>query len=195
MKEKKVLSFSGPNFPVFGLNTESYSAIHERNSCFVVAWFRSYLTNRKQYISITHDNKINQQKGICGVPQGSVLGSLLFLIYIKDLPNASNLLNTIMFEDDTNLFFENKNKSVLFSTVKSELKREYCEWFISKKLSLNITKTKFPFVHKASRRDDLPFVLPKLFINNQVIKKQSFIKFLGILLDGNPPMERAFEND
>ena len=59
------------------------------------------------------------------------------------------------------------------------------EWFISNKLSLNVKKTKFSIFHKASRRDDLPLVLPKLFINNQVIKRQSSIKFLGILLDEN----------
>ena len=59
------------------------------------------------------------------------------------------------------------------------------EWFISNKLSLNVKKTKFSIFHKASRRDDLPLLLPKLFINNQVIKRQSSIKFLGILLDEN----------
>ena len=60
------------------------------------------------------------------------------------------------------------------------------EWFISNKLSLNVKKTsKFSIFHKASGRDYLPLVLPKLFINIQVIKRQSSIKFLGILLDEN----------
>ena len=59
------------------------------------------------------------------------------------------------------------------------------EWFISKNLSLNSKKTKFLIFYKANRRDDLPLVLPKLFVNNQVIKRQSSIKFLGILLDEN----------
>ena len=57
------------------------------------------------------------------------------------------------------------------------------EWFISKNLSLNSKKTKFLNFYKANRRDDLPLVLPKLFVNNQVIKRQSPIKILGILLD------------
>ena len=149
-----------------------------------LAWFRSYLTNRKQYICINNDTKTNEQKVTCGVPQGSILGPLLFLIYVNDLPSASNLLNTIMFADDTNLFFEHKDISFLFSTVNREL-QNINEWFISNKLSLNVKKTKFSIFHKASRRDDLPLLLPKLFINNQVIKRQSSIKFLGILLDEN----------
>ena len=68
------------------------------------------------------------------------------------------------------------------------------EWFISYKLSLNVTKTsKFSIFHKASGRDYLPLVLPKLFINIQVIKRQSSIKFLGILLDEN--LAETFEID
>ena len=103
---------------------------------------------------------------------------------VNDLPSASNLLNTIMFAEDTNLYFEHKDMSVLFSTVNREL-QNINEWFISYKLSLNVKKTKFSFFHKASRRDDLPLVLPKFFINNQIIKRQSLIKFVGILLDKN----------
>ena len=115
------------------------------------------------------------KKVTCGVPRGSALGPLLFLIYISDLPR---------FADNTNLFSEHKDISVLLSTVNREL-QNINEWFISNKLSLNVKKTKFSIFHKASRRDDLPLVLPKLFINNQVIKRQSSIKFLGILLDEN----------
>ena len=103
------------------------------------------------------------KKVTCGVPRGSALGPLLFLIYISDLPR---------FADNTNLFSENKDISVLLSTVNRDL-QNINEWFISNKLSLNVKKTKFSIFHKASRRDDLPLVLPKLFINNQVIKRQS----------------------
>ena len=110
------------------------------------------------------------KKVACKVPQGSILGPLLFLMYVNDLPGAFNFLNTIMFADDTNLFFEHKDISLLFSKVNRELKNVN-EWFISNKLSLNVKKRKFSIFHKASRRDDLPLVLPKLFINNQVIKR------------------------
>ena len=72
-----------------------------------------------------------------------------------------------MLADDTNLFFE--HRSVLFSTVNREL-QNINEWFISNKLSLNVKKTKFSNFHKASRKYDLPLLLPKLFFNNQVKK-------------------------
>ena len=148
-----------------------------------LVWFKSYLTNRKRCICINNDTKTNEQKVKCRVPQESILGSLLFLIYVNDLPSVSNLLNTIMFADHTNLF-EHKDISVLFSTMNREL-QNVNEWFISNKLSLKVKKSKFSIFLKASRRDDLSLVLQKLFINNQVIKRQLSIKFLGILLYEN----------
>ena len=86
-----------------------------------LAWFRSYLTNRKQYIQITNDSKSDLRNTTCGVPQGSILGSLLFLVYVNDLPSSSKILNPIMFAEDTNLFYEHKNIK-LFATLNKEYK-------------------------------------------------------------------------
>ena len=83
-----------------------------------LAWFRSYLTNRKQYICINNDAKTNEQKVTCGIPQRSILGPLLFLIYVNDFASASNLLNTIMFADDTNLFLTQRRKRSFFDSEK-----------------------------------------------------------------------------
>ena len=90
-------------------------------------------------------------------------------------------------------FFEHEDLSVLFSTVNREL-QNINEWLISNKLFLNVKKRKFSIFDKASRRDDLPIVLPKVSINNQVIKRQSYINFLGIIMDENV-MEGTFEID
>ena len=68
-----------------------------------LSWFKNYLENGKQYLNYSNDvTNLPQIK--CGVPQESILGPLLFLIYVSNLCNASNLLDPIMFADDTNLF-------------------------------------------------------------------------------------------
>ena len=119
-----------------------------------------------------------------GVPEGSILGSLLFLLYINGLPQASELLNPIMFADDTNLSYSGKNIHSLFNTIDNELSN-ISHWFGSHKLSLNADKTKFTLFDKVIQKDNIPLVLPTLKINNTLIKRVDHIKFLGVLLDEN----------
>ena len=71
-------------------------------------WFQSYLKNRKQYVTV-NDHNSTFSKIVCRVPQGSILGPILFLIYINDLNLISNKLKSIMFADDTNLFMSDKS--------------------------------------------------------------------------------------
>ena len=147
------------------------------------AWIASYLSNRLKYIQIDENSKTEYCVVKCGVPQGSILGPLLFLLYVNDLKNASSVLDPIMFADDTNLFYTHSNIQKLFSTMNEEL-ASINQWFTSNKLSLNAKKTKYSFFHKPSKIDDIPLMLPKLTISN-VIERQEFIKFLGVLLDEN----------
>ncbi len=84
-------------------------------------WFKSYLSNRKQFVSVNGHSSSTCEVA-CGVPQGSVLGPLLFLIYINDLPNSSNLLSFFLFADDTNIYFESDDLTRLTKTVNKELK-------------------------------------------------------------------------
>ena len=100
-------------------------------------WLASYLNNRKQYVSY-NTNSTDTRTVLCGVPKGSILGPLLFLLYINDLSKASSILSPIMFADDTNLFYFHHNIKTIFATVNNE-------WFKANELSLNNTKTKYSF--------------------------------------------------
>ena len=82
-----------------------------------LAWFASYLNGRKQYIKINESADTLKKDVKCGVPQSSILGSLLFFKYVHDLPNSSNVLVPRMFADDTKFFFEHSNKSTLFKKL------------------------------------------------------------------------------
>ena len=120
----------------------------------------------------------------CGVPNGSILGSLPFLLSITDLQFTSELLNPIMFADNTNLFYSNKDINTVFLKVNDELQK-INECFTSNKLSPNVRKNKHSFFYKLRKKDDIPPVLPKLIICNRKITRTESIKFLGVLLDEN----------
>ena len=105
----------------------------------MLEWFRSYLSKRKQYISI--DGRSYELLDItCEVPQGSVLGPLLFLIYINDLLNASEVLDFYLFADDTNIYFESKTLDDIEKTLNGELNKLFI-WLNVNRLSLIIDKT------------------------------------------------------
>ena len=69
-----------------------------------LAWFVSYLNGRKQYVKLTESADTVKKDIKCGVPQGSILGPLLLLLYVNDLPNSSKVFVPIIFADDTNSF-------------------------------------------------------------------------------------------
>ena len=140
-------------------------------------WFRNYLTDRKQF-TVFKDSRSDYQNVVCGVPQGSILGPLLFLIYINDLSTVSNALFTILFADDTSIFLSDKNYDTLLNTMNNEL-LIITKWLSANKLSLNIKKTHYMvFSGKKSNLSNCD-----VRINNQTISKVSEIKFLGVLVD------------
>ena len=103
--------------------------------------FTSYLRNRMQMMSLVSVNS-DIQTVCCGVPQGSVLGPLLFLIYINDFHNCSELLDFHLFADNASLFFKHKDINILESEINSELANLHI-WLSANKLSLNIEKSNF----------------------------------------------------
>ena len=138
--------------------------------------FTSYLTNRKQFVSIdgysTNSIDIN-----IGVPQGSVLGPLFFLIFINDLPLSLKQLKSILFADDTTLHYSHANVHSLCNILTSDLEHVR-KWLICNQLTLNAKKTYFIIFSLKKLPDDL-----RVFIGDNTIEQRKNGKFLGITLD------------
>ena len=143
-------------------------------------WFKSYLSNRKQFVYFNGVMSATTSV-IYGVPQGSILGPLLFLIYINDIVKCSKILHLILFADDTNLTYSNLNFQVLVKTVNDELKK-LSVWFEANKLSLNVKKTQIIIFGNKKITSNIE---TKIMFNNCVIEKVKQTKFLGIIVDEN----------
>ena len=141
-------------------------------------WFQPYLSNRQQFVSINNSDS-NTLHITCGVPQGSVLGPLLFIIYINDFINSSSIFNFHLFADDCNLFYSDKDLQHLEETVNREL-GEINTWLCANKLSLNIDKTHFVIFHPYQKKLNYSM---KIEINGKTINQYKSVKYLGILID------------
>ena len=144
-----------------------------------LAWFGSYLSNRKRYIHIGENSKTDLKYVICGVPQGSILGPPLFLVYVNDLQNASRYFDPIMFADDTNLFFNHKGIKYLFTVVTNELVN-IKDWFTANKLSLNVKKINTHSSISQVRKTISLFAYQNLKSITMKYKEKNLLSSLGV---------------
>ena len=141
-------------------------------------WFRSYLTDRKQFVSINGYD--SDMLGVnIGVPQGSVLGPLLFLIYINDFHLAIKNSTVHHFADDTNLLHANDSMKQLNKLLNQDL-RSLCDWLKANKIALNVAKTEVLFFRHPNKafNNDL-----KLKIDGKKLFPSHNVKYLGVYVD------------
>jgi len=143
-------------------------------------WFKSYLTDRQQFVSIGgEDSDFTTTEH--GVPQGSVLGPLLFLVYINDLHQCINNSTSFHFADDTNLLYI-PNKKVRNTNITRRLNidlKSLNNWLMANKISLNSSKTELIVF----RKNNVPIPNLKIKLNGVNLKPKSEIKYLGITID------------
>ena len=141
-------------------------------------WLRSYLNQRTQFVNLS-GIKSNHDEIRCGVPQGSVLGPLLFIIYVNDMHKAVKYSIIHHFADDTNLLFSSKKHKEITKKLNRDLQLLF-DWLCANRLSLNVSKTEF-IVFRPVRRPLNNRIILKLNGNN--VFESTKIKYLGVLMD------------
>jgi len=142
-------------------------------------WFRSYLSNRKLKTYINNQQSSNEEISTHGVPQGSILGPLLFIIYINDLPTVLKKTNVTIFADDNTLFNSSKDVLTLIKDTNKDLE-QLSFWFRSNKLSLNPGKTVCILFSKKHIKIGSNI---NIILDGNLIEIKSATKFLGVTID------------
>ena len=140
-------------------------------------WFERYLKNRKPFVQIKNF-KSQIKSPTCGVPQGSILSPLLFILYINDLTNVSDVLFPILFADDTSVYIEADKESDLIKTLNEELAKLNI-WLNANKLTINIAKSHYMVFHRGRRKSNICSPI----LNNVSLERVQCTKFLGIIID------------
>ena len=154
-------------------------------------WFTSYLTNREQFC---HWDGANSSRDIlkCGIPQGSCLGPLLFLLYVNDFENCLEYMTPNMYADDICATITSDNLNDLITDLKNELEN-ISNWMRTNKLSLNASKSEFMVVGHRGKLNRVGNEVQNLVLNNEVIKRIEKIKYLEINIDESLNWEEQYK--
>jgi endonuclease V-like protein UPF0215 family len=160
-------------------------------------WMQSYLSNRTQSVRILEENSnsyilSNKHKITHGVPQGSILGPLLFIIYINDMDNSIQHGTSLSFADDTTVIIKSKNFEDTYTYAYEDIV-SILDWCNSNKLSLNLSKTNYILYSPKGINDPLTRP-PDLIVNNIKVEKVEYAKFLGIYIDSKLNWEYEVNN-
>ena len=140
-------------------------------------WFKSYPGNRKQYVC--YSDTLSAIMPIThGVPQRSILGPLLFILYINDLANVSENLFSILFADDTTVLIEGTNINTMIAALNCELAK-LTEWLNANKLSINVSNSHYMVFHRSRRKINIGNIL----LDTTILSQVTYTKFLGVILD------------
>ena len=150
----------------------------------MLKWIESYLYGRTQYV--VFDGQESEIHGVqCGVPKGSILGSilgpLLFILYMNDSCNVSDIFFAIMYADDTSLVVNGKDLNTLIQLLNTALIDLYT-WFKANRLSLNTTKTFYMIFHR-TRIKHMSGAANSIVMDNTILVKTSSLKYLGVIVD------------
>ena len=146
-------------------------------------WFKSYLHNRFQICSI-YNNMSDSHKITCGVPQGSILGPLMFIIYVNDMPKCFKDCNVNIYADDTTFYVADTSVDAVSRILQTELEFVH-RWLCCNKLSLHIGKTSSMLICSRQKRIHLDNQELNLKLNGYEIEQTNSLKYLGIQIDCN----------
>jgi len=146
-------------------------------------WFRSYLKDRPQY-TVVNDSVSALRTSTCGIPQGTVLGPLLFTLFINDIAASLKKANIKLFADDSNMFVIADNPTALFNTANCELSN-LSQWIKANRLHVNYDKTNY-ILFEANKKSNVicdPSTLPSISLDGHVIERVHVVKYLGVFIN------------